>query len=42
MTGEAGKFNPELAGGRIPIQHFNRLSRIFRLVKETDWGKDRN
>ena len=42
LTGEAGKFNPELAGGRIPIQHVNRRGRIFRLVKETDWGKDRN
>lgn len=35
LTREARKFNPELAGGRIPIQRVNRWCKIFRLVKET-------
>ncbi|MAE17465.1 hypothetical protein CMK12_00740 [Candidatus Poribacteria bacterium] len=39
LAGEAGKFNPELAGGRIPIQHVDRRGRIFRLVKGNRLGK---
>ena len=40
--GEARKFNLELAGGRIPIEHVNQWCKIFRIVKETYRGKHRN
>ena len=42
LTGEARKFNRELAGRRIPIEPVNRWCQIFRMVKETYREKHRN